>query len=161
MEIFSALLALYMGISRVTGEFPLQRPVTPSFDVFFDLCLNKRRSKQSWSWWFETPSCSLLHHCNGMDNAIIKNPTTKIWNHMGFNSLIKYKSVLINVKVAMSLSTSVYRSGNANTLIHDYQVIHVLNSLRAKCFRGSKTYICSLCHSSTLTWHSQLNSFLK
>ena len=28
--------------SPVTGEFPSQRPVTLSFDVFFDLCLNKR-----------------------------------------------------------------------------------------------------------------------
>ena len=29
------------------GEFPAQRPVTWSFDVFVDLCLNKRLSKQS------------------------------------------------------------------------------------------------------------------
>ena len=29
------------------GEFPAQRPVARSFDVFFDLCLNKRLSKQS------------------------------------------------------------------------------------------------------------------
>ena len=28
--------------------------------------LNKRLSKQSWGWWFETPSCSLWRHCNGM-----------------------------------------------------------------------------------------------
>ena len=38
------------------GEFPAQRPVTRSFDVFFDLRLNKRLSKQPWGWWFETPS---------------------------------------------------------------------------------------------------------
>ena len=38
-----------------TGEFPAQRPVTRSFDVFFDLHLNKWLSKQSWGWWFETP----------------------------------------------------------------------------------------------------------
>ena len=31
----------------VTGEFPSQRPVTRSFDVFFDLHSNKRLSKQS------------------------------------------------------------------------------------------------------------------
>ena len=37
------------------GEFPTQRPVTRSFDVSFDLCLNKRLSKQPWGWWFETP----------------------------------------------------------------------------------------------------------
>ena len=48
METFSALLALCAGNSPVTGEFPSQRPVTRSFDVFFDLCLNKRLSKQLW-----------------------------------------------------------------------------------------------------------------
>ena len=46
METFSALLALCAGNSPVTGEFPSQRPVTRSFDIFFDLSLNKRLSKQ-------------------------------------------------------------------------------------------------------------------
>ena len=32
---------------QFTGEFPSQRPVARSFDVFFDLCRNKRLSKQS------------------------------------------------------------------------------------------------------------------
>ena len=36
--------------------------------VFFHLCLNKRLSKQSWGWWFETPSCSLWRHCNDTRN---------------------------------------------------------------------------------------------
>ena len=31
---------------------------------FFDLRLNKRLSKESWCWWFETTSCSLWRHCN-------------------------------------------------------------------------------------------------
>ena len=39
METFSALLALCAGNSPVTGEFPSQRPVRWSFDVFFDLHL--------------------------------------------------------------------------------------------------------------------------
>ena len=38
MEAFSALLATCAGNSPVAGEFPAQRPVTRSFDVFFDLC---------------------------------------------------------------------------------------------------------------------------
>ena len=46
------------------GEFPAQRPVTRSFDVFFDLRPNKRLSKQSWGWWFETLLCALWRHCN-------------------------------------------------------------------------------------------------
>ena len=51
METFSASLALCAGNSPVTGEFPPQRPVTRSFDVFFDLHLKKRLSKQSRGWW--------------------------------------------------------------------------------------------------------------
>ena len=64
MEKFSALLALCAGNSSVTGEFPTQRPVTQSFDVFFDLRLNAWLSKQSWDWWFETPSRPLWRHSN-------------------------------------------------------------------------------------------------
>ena len=64
METFSALLAICAGNSPVPGEFPAQRPVTRSFDVFFDLHPNKRLSKQSRGWWFETPSCPLWCHRN-------------------------------------------------------------------------------------------------
>ena len=53
-----------MGNPPVSGEFPSQRPVTHSFEVFFDLHFNKRLSKQSWGWWFERPSRSLWRHCN-------------------------------------------------------------------------------------------------
>ena len=56
METFSALLAICARNSPVPGEFPTQRPVTRSFDVYFDLRPNKRLSKQSWGWWFETLS---------------------------------------------------------------------------------------------------------
>ena len=64
MQTFSAWLAICAGNSPVPGEFPAQWPVTRSFDVFFDLRLNKRLSKQSWGWWFETLSCPLWRHCN-------------------------------------------------------------------------------------------------
>ena len=46
------------------GEFPTQRPMTQNFDVFFYLRLNKRLSKQSRGWWFETPAWSLWRHRN-------------------------------------------------------------------------------------------------
>ena len=57
METSSVLLAICAGNSPVTGEFPAQRPVTRRFNVFFDLPLNKRLSKQWWGWWFETSLC--------------------------------------------------------------------------------------------------------
>ena len=53
------------------GEFPTQRPVTRSFDVFFDRRLNKPLSKQSWGWWFETLSRSLWRH--RYVNCILRN----------------------------------------------------------------------------------------
>ena len=64
METFSALLAICAENSPVTGEFPTQRPVTRSFDVYFDLRLIERLSKQSWGWWFETLSSPLWRHRN-------------------------------------------------------------------------------------------------
>ena len=50
------------------GEFPAQRPVTRSFDVFFDLHPNKRLSEQWRGWWFETPSHPLWRHRKAFGN---------------------------------------------------------------------------------------------
>ena len=58
------------------GEFPSQRPVTGSFDVFFDLRLNKQLSKQWRGWWFETLSRPLWRHCN--DKCILINSSRPI-----------------------------------------------------------------------------------
>ena len=64
METFSALLAICAGNSPVPGEFPTQRPVTRSFDVYFDLRPNERLRKPSLRWWFETLSPPLWRHRN-------------------------------------------------------------------------------------------------
>ena len=57
------------NIFRVTGHLcrwiPRTKASDASFDVFFDLRLITRPSKQSQGWWFETPSCPLWLHCNG------------------------------------------------------------------------------------------------
>ena len=74
METFSALLAICAGNSLATGEFPAQRPMTRSFDVFLELHLNKRLSKQWWGWWFETPSRQSWHRCNAFDSV------QRFWN---------------------------------------------------------------------------------
>ena len=58
---FSRYWPFVRGIHR---WIPRTKPVTRCFDAFFDLRLNKRLSKQSWGWWFETPSCSLWRHRN-------------------------------------------------------------------------------------------------
>ena len=57
-------LLIYPRQTPVTEEFPMQRSVTRSFNVFFDLRLNKQLSKQSWGWWFAMPLHPLWQHCN-------------------------------------------------------------------------------------------------
>ena len=64
METFSALLVLCAGNSPVTGEFPSQKPVTRSFDVFWSA------SEQTDEYTIETlvisdASHPLWRHCNG------------------------------------------------------------------------------------------------
>ena len=102
METFSALLAICAENSPVPGEFTAQRPVTRSFDVFFDLRLNKRLSKQWWGWWFETLSHPLWCRRNGVAATRATNVqyhavtytlpktcrfwTRYAWNVIGLNS---------------------------------------------------------------------------
>ena len=64
------------------GEFPTQRPVTRSFDVFFDLRPNKWLSKQWRRWWFKTPSRSLWRHCNVQLSFLVLTNFPAIWPPM-------------------------------------------------------------------------------
>ena len=86
------------GEFTVPGDFPTQRPVTRSFDVFFDLRLNKRLSKQPWGWWFQTPSWSLWRQCNGGDWLYRVNPSHSIdsnsWDVVDDSMRIKLQSVI-------------------------------------------------------------------
>ena len=109
------------NISRVTGplcgeftgpgEFPTQRPVTWSFDVFFDLRVNKRLSKQPWGWWFETPSWSLWHHCNasliksGMWLEVLEFLFT--WLQKVFGSFFTSCTILFSYSVLAMATSSV------------------------------------------------------
>ena len=83
---FSALLALCEGNSPVTGEFSSQRPVTRSFEVFFDLCLNKRLRHR----WLYTPTPSLWLLCNVYysccTNKITLSVTAKNWHISDHNT---------------------------------------------------------------------------
>ena len=91
-------------IFRVTGylcgEFtghrwiPRTRPVTRSFDVFFDLRLYKRLIKQSWGWWFETPSRSSWRHSNGY-----------VWNKMLWTKILGHYNDIIMGTMASQITS--------------------------------------------------------
>ena len=76
------------NIFRVTGPLrgeitghrwiPCSKAVTRSFDVSFDLRLNKRLSKQSWDWWFKTPSRPFWRHRNDIMTKYVL-PKLKQW----------------------------------------------------------------------------------
>ena len=63
METFSAFLAI-CAIHRLSVNSPRKGQWRGALLFFFDLRLNKRLSKQSWGWWFETPWNQLWRHCN-------------------------------------------------------------------------------------------------
>ena len=87
------------------GEFPTQRSVTRSFDVFFDLRPNKQLSKQPWGWWFETPSCSLWRRCNVLlvkdhyCNVIMGAMASQIAASRLFTQLFILAQIKENIKV--------------------------------------------------------------
>ena len=95
------------------GEFPAQRPVTRSFDVFFDLCLNKRLSKQPWGGWFETPLRSFWRHCNdmGISTSTKTQDTTRHESCANFGDKF-YGNQIMHATVSTLLYFSVWRDHN-------------------------------------------------
>ena len=98
------------GNSPVTGS---QRPVTRSFDAFFDLGLNKRLSKQSWGWWPEMPSRSLWRHCNVTSKQRMRSrachPGGNYWN---------YYSITLTLSQVTATQLKILK-WNAETWLHD------------------------------------------
>ena len=115
METFFASLDLCAGNSPVTGEFPAQRPVTRSFDVFFDLGLNKRFSKQSWGWRFEIPSRSLWRHCNDYVFLLQFSSSEQEWLAVR-NRLVWYFTHMRVTVAPISLNVMIY---NKSPFFHE------------------------------------------
>ena len=68
------------GIHRWPVDYPSRRPVTRSFDVFFDLHLNKGLSKQSRRWWFEKPIALIMTHYDFI-NTFVSSHYLKQWTY--------------------------------------------------------------------------------
>ena len=104
------------------GEFLAQRPVTRSFDVFFDLRLNKRLSKQPWGWWFETPAWSLWRHRNGIgyNSGCYGSSNVVIYANLLFDwfmviwyiSKKKFKISFVSSKIVHEMGPSLYHPYN-------------------------------------------------
>ena len=77
---------LCAGNSPVSGEFPAQRPVTQSFDIFFHLRMNLRLSNQSRGWWL------LWRHCNDLWPHLISRACASPGFDVWFANPFKYFS---------------------------------------------------------------------
>ena len=150
----SALLAFCVGNSPATGEFHAQRPVTRSFDVFFDLRLNKQLSKQSWCWWLETPSRSLWRQCN--DGCIIATPHSHNFptSQKITTLLIFFISMLASDCVSLIGSWRLYFN-----IIHCVKLYFVSQShfdVVAYCHHDDYTMIYKIAHTKTCLLIHQL-----
>ena len=111
MGTFSASLALCTGNSPFTDEFPWQSPVTRSFDVFYDLRLNKRSNAQSIRWWFEMPSHWLWRHCSGESFDIASaSDKYRYIHHAGSLSIMIHLSVAITTQHNITRTLCVHDS---------------------------------------------------
>ena len=130
------------------GEIPAQRPVTRSFDVFFDLGLNKRLSKQPWGWWFKTPSWSLWRQCNASSSKRSPMVWTKSWLNLQYNKQLgrQFLSIRLILKERpLMLSLYVWRL----VCLHTFYLV-ISDKTRAFCifFHNKTTHayfkVCSL-----------------
>ena len=122
MKASPALLALSEGNPPVAGALSWRWPLTPSFDVFFDLYPDKRLSKQSRCRWFETPSRSLWFHCNDMmllwHNERYRFPETKTmsskrqnnYHYLYENSNTHYRDVIMSSMASQFIDISIVYS---------------------------------------------------
>ena len=147
METFSASLAFCAGNSPVTVGFPSWRTVRWSFDVFFDLRLNKRLIKQSWSGWFETPSCN--YDVTTLPPIKIESNVSKstgLINSFGSNSRSQ-SSFCLKERKKNSLC---YPNNDSN--VKEYQ-----NSAEKKHIKSSS---CNIDYVSYTSWNITLSSSL-
>ena len=134
------------------GEFPTQRPVTRTFDGFFDLRLNKRLSKQPLGWWFETPSWSLWCHCNVM-SSWCRSCASVNWGSIGpcdGNGLTPVGRQLItwtNVDLLSTVRNELKWNSNQSTLffIHENAFGNFVSEMAAILFR-EKGWVDSMEH---------------
>ena len=137
LENIFRVIGLCAGNSTVTGEFPPQRPVTRSFDVFFYLRLNKRLNKQSRHRCLETPSRSLWHHCNvtvAECHVLSMSPRIstmrEILQKVGFAPSTLYQHLMfpVNENTHTHTHAHTHASTHTCTLTHTHAHTHILKN---------------------------------
>ena len=130
------------NIFRVTGhlcgEFtvPALRPVTRSFDVFFDLRPNTRLSKQWWGWWFETLSSSLWRQCNviivldpSFQESLQDQEIVNVFKHIV--GQFKYVSDQLDLDILNCLNK--FKRNVSVYIVSSYEIIYIIYTCVMEC----------------------------
>ena len=157
----------------VRGNHWSQRPVTRSFDVFFDLRLNKRLSKQSWRRWFETPSCSFWRHCKDIQPTLssrnlFQHPHCPPYNLFRLSHCWKSPVFAVTKHGIRWLPLMWLNQPNLRQTIITYRLWNgifpcnfhhrlLLPNARDLCILPTKPYACKGVH--VTTWGDGLNNF--
>ena len=112
----------------------------------FDLRLNKRLSKQSWGWWFETPSRPLWRHCNGKlaNSSITQYTVTREWSYfILILSYLRYTGPVAKIFVSI-LVLSLHNEPDG---VWNHRPFHYLPNrlFRRRSKKTSKLRVTGLC----------------
>ena len=121
------------GNSPVTDGFPSQRLVTRSFDVFFDVNMDKRSNKQSIPRKFETPRCSLWRRCNVNPNVVWSKVRISHWS---FNSFCVTLWTHVTLLAAALCYSIIYQVTKGDVITHPCPNINAVSDkppLKSEC----------------------------
>ena len=148
------------NIFRVTGhlcgEFPAQRPVTRSFDSFFDLRLNEPLRKQSWGRWFVTLSRPLLRHSNEW-TYLIYNKSLALFLQLVLVHQMLFPKSFLAVYIPCKLANRFDVICVVVLCWTFYELMYQFNPLRAKSF----TKIINMCLQCLSFLHTDMTHVLK
>ena len=115
-----------------SGEFPAQRPVTRSFDVFFDLRLNKRLSKQ--------PHKTSCINCHEFFATLELVGQRKPW--FGRDIVKTTRTLVLHHNIIGYIPNSELMNSNANsfssmyTFLIKYMLVETNADKKQKCAEG-------------------------
>ena len=156
METFPRYWPFVRGIHWSPVNSPHKGPVTRSFDVSFDLRLNKQLRKPSCGLWFETLLCPLWRHCNDIFIFIQGHSPTDFlrWPQINVNLsepplillIPKYLIIIPNWHGTYDLGTKYHKSTNRvhiylGNLYHLWHKIRVTPIAHIVAFPKMNTYI--------------------
>ena len=173
METFFTLLTLCEGNPPITGGFPLQTPATQSFNIFFDMRLNKRFSKQSKRRRFETQLSILWRHCTLVAISSQKRMQLTNWNADQTSSTKMVEKISRDFATLTKLSITNFfmtcllsRSYHILVFMLYMTTVSPTGILVANVIRWSALGACILFHKATATisimrawWRHQMETF--